>query len=221
MSCSRARLPGDREMAVRMAIGAGRRGRLVRQLLTETLLLFMLGGLAGLVLARGMTSLLVSRLPTLPVSGVARAHARLARDRALHGGTLARSRLCCPDWRPRSTASKPDVLSGLRDAAPRVGRLRLRHAFVIGQVAFSIAPGQSPAGLFARALHRAASVDPGFDAHGVELTSIDLTQGGYTDKTGPAFRSRAGRIASACCRACRRRRSPGVCPADSRSGGKR
>ena len=50
---------------MRLAIGAGP-GRLVRQLLTETILLFVLGGIAGLMLARGVTSLLVSRLPTLP-----------------------------------------------------------------------------------------------------------------------------------------------------------
>ena len=53
------------EMALRLAIGAGR-ARLIRQLLTETLLLFGLGGTAGLLLAHGMTSVLVSRLPTLP-----------------------------------------------------------------------------------------------------------------------------------------------------------
>ena len=53
------------EMALRLAIGAGR-ARLIRQLLTETVVLFALGGTAGLGLARGLTSLLVSRLPTLP-----------------------------------------------------------------------------------------------------------------------------------------------------------
>jgi predicted permease len=53
------------EIAVRLAMGAGR-ARLVRQLLAETLMLFSLGGAAGLMIARGLTSMLVSFLPALP-----------------------------------------------------------------------------------------------------------------------------------------------------------
>jgi predicted permease len=67
-----------------------------------------------------------------------------------------------------------------------MGRLRLRHAFVIGQVALSLVLIIS-AGLFMRALQRAASIDPGFDPHGVELASVDLAQAGYTKTTGPLF----------------------------------
>ncbi len=55
-----------RELAVRVAIGAGRM-RLVRQLLTETLLLFAAGGFSGLLVARGMTTLLLKLLPVFPV----------------------------------------------------------------------------------------------------------------------------------------------------------
>src|SRR5256885_15289063 len=53
------------EIAVRLAMGAGR-ARLIRQLLAETLMLFVLGGLAGVALARVLTSVLVALLPSLP-----------------------------------------------------------------------------------------------------------------------------------------------------------
>jgi predicted permease len=168
------------EMALRLAIGAGR-GRLIRQLLTETLLLFVLGGMAGVMLARGMTSLLVSQLPTLPFP----VSLALTLDWRVIAFAVALSLIAAllSGLAPAVEASKVDVLSGLRNDGSHAGRLRLRHAFVIGQVAFSIVLIVT-AGLFARALHRAASTDPGFDAHGVELISIDLTQGGYTDVTG-------------------------------------
>ena len=171
------------EMALRLAIGAGR-GRLVRQQLTETAVLFVLGGTGGLMLARGMTSLLVSQLPTLPFPvsltmpldwRVIAFAAALSLVAALLSGLA-----------PALEASKGDVLSRLRGDGRRLGRLRLRHAFVVGQVTFSVVLIIT-AGLFTRALHRAASTDPGFDAHGVELMSVDLMQGGYTDVTGRPF----------------------------------
>ena len=171
------------EMALRLAIGAGR-ARLIRQLLTETLLLFLLGGMTGLMLARGMTSLLVSRLPTLPFP----VSVSLALDGRMIVFTVALLFIAAflSGLAPAIDASKPDILSGLKNDAPCVGRLRARHAFVVSQVAFSVIL-IIPAGLFMRALHRAASIDPGFDSHAVELMSIDLTQAGYTATTGRPF----------------------------------
>jgi predicted permease len=171
------------EMALRLAIGAGR-ARLIRQLLTETVLLFVLGGTTGFLLARGMTSVLVSRLPTLPFP----VDLSLPLDGRVIAFTAGLSLVAAllSGLAPALDASKADVLSGLRNDAALVGRLRLRHAFVIGQVAFRIVLIIG-AGLFIRALQRAASIDPGFDPHGVELMSIDLTQGGYTHMTGRRF----------------------------------
>jgi predicted permease len=172
-----------REMALRLAIGAGR-AQLIRQLLTETVLLFVLGGTAGLLLAHGMTSVLVSRLPTLPFPVAL----SLTLDGRVIAFTVGLSLLAAvlSGLAPALDASKADLLSGLKNDAPLVGRRRLRHALVIGQVAFSIVLIVG-AGLFIRALQRAASIDPGFDPHGVQLMSIDLTQGGYTNMTGPPF----------------------------------
>ena len=171
------------EMALRLAIGAGR-GRLIRQLLTETVLLFVLGGTTGLMLAWGMTSALVSRLPTLPFP----VSLSLTLDGRVIAFTAALSLVAAllAGLAPAVDASKAEVLPGLRNDAPRVGRLRLRHAFVTGQVALSIVLIIT-AGLFIRALHRAASIDPGFDSHDVELATIDLAQGGYTEATGRRF----------------------------------
>jgi predicted permease len=87
---------------------------------------------------------------------------------------------------PALAASKTNVLSGLRNDSGMVVRLHLRYAFVVGQVALSLVLIIS-AGLFLRALQRAASMDLGFDVHGVELASLDLAQAGYTTTTGSLF----------------------------------
>ena len=171
------------EMALRLAIGAGR-ARLIRQLLTETVLLFVLGGTAGLLLAHGMTSVLVSRLPTLPFPVAL----SLTLDGRVVAFTVGLSLMAAllSGLAPALQASRADVLSGLKNEAPLAGRLRLRHAFVIAQVALSVVL-LIGAGLFIRALHRSASIDPGFDSHGVELASLDLAQARYTSVTGPPF----------------------------------
>ena len=171
------------EMALRLAIGAGR-ARLIRQLLTETVLLFVFGGTSGLLLAWGMTSVLVSRLPTLPFP-VAVSLTLGGRVFAFTAG-LSLVAALLSGLAPALEASRADLLSGLKNDAPLGGRRRLRYAVVIAQVAFSIVL-LIGAGLFIRALHRSTSIDPGFDSQGVELISIDLAQAGYTNVTGPPF----------------------------------
>jgi predicted permease len=173
-----------REIAVRLAMGAGR-PRLVRQLLTETLMLFALGGIGGVLLARSTTSLLVSRLPTLPFP----IDLNIALDARVIAFTIALSLVAAllSGLVPALQASKADVVGALKDETPGpFGRMRLRNAFVVGQVAFSIGL-VVVAGLFVRALQRVGASDPGFDPRGVELASLDLTVAGYTDTTGPLF----------------------------------
>lgn len=173
-----------REIAVRLAIGAGR-GRLIRQMLVESSLLFLAGGIAGLALARVMTTALVSLLPVLPLP----IDVSLPLDARAVGFTLALSlgAAVLSGLAPALHASRAEVVGGLKaDAQGGPGRLRLRNAFVVGQVAFSIVLVVG-AGLFARALHRAGSIDRGFDPHGVELAFLDLSLSGYTDTTGPVF----------------------------------
>ena len=172
-----------RETAVRLAIGAGR-ARLVRQWLTETLLLFALGGAAGLLLARGLTSLIVSLLPALPVP----LDVTLALDVRVLAFTAALSLVSAlvAGLTPALQASKADVVSALKESAPvSSGHSRTRHAFVVAQVALTIVL-VTGAGLFGRALHRASVADFGYDARGVEVAELDFSLAGYTQASAPA-----------------------------------
>jgi predicted permease len=181
-----------RAIAVRVAIGAGR-ARLIRQLITETMLLFVLGGAAGLLLARGMTSLLISVLPSLPLP----VDVSLPLDGRVVLWTTGLSLVAAilSGLAPALQASKADVVSALKDDPQGpADRLRLRNAFVIAQVAFSVLLVVS-AGLLVRALRNASAVDLGFDPRGVEVTSLDLSLAGYTRTTGPLFvRELANRV---------------------------
>lgn len=170
-----------REIAVRLAIGAGR-ARLVRQLLTETIMLFALGGVAGLFLARLGMAMLVPLLPALPFPIAV----TLALDWRVMAFTAAVSLVAAlfSGLAPALQASRADVLTSLNtDSQGPSGRSRLRHAFVIAQVAFSLLL-IIMAGLFVRALQQAGSTDPGFDPRGVELATIDPTMAHYTEATG-------------------------------------
>jgi putative ABC transport system permease protein len=87
---------------------------------------------------------------------------------------------------PALQASSGREASALKDDARTPERRRMRHVFITAQVALSLLL-VVVAGLFVRALERAGSIDPGFEPAGVELASIDLSQAGYTDVTGPQF----------------------------------
>ena len=173
------------EIAVRLAIGAGR-ARLIRQLLAETLLLFVLGGGAGLLLARGMTSAVVAwLLPEFPVP----VNLALPLDGRVVLFTMGISLLAAllSGLAPALQGSKADVVTALKaETQGPADRLRLRNAFVVAQVAFSILLVVC-AGLLGRALERVTVTERGFDPRGVELASIDLSLAGYTGATGPAF----------------------------------
>ena len=173
-----------REIAVRLAVGAGR-ARIIRQLLTETLILFFVGGVAGLTLARGMTTLLLGVLPSLPMP----VEMSLALDARVIAFTFGLSLVAAvlSGLVPALDASKADLVGHLKDdqqGGP--ARVRLRNAFVVGQVALSLLLVVA-AGLFLRALERAGSIDPGFDARGVELTALDLSIAGYDEARGRIF----------------------------------
>jgi predicted permease len=173
-----------REIAIRLAIGAGR-PRIIRQLLAESLFLCVISAGAGLALARGMTSILVSQLPNLPFP----INVSLALDVrvVLFSIGLSLFAALLSGIAPALHASKSDIVVALKDDSQLAfGRLRLRYAFVVAQVALSVLL-VVVGGLFLQTLRRVAVTDPGFDPTGVELASLDLSMAGYTNASGPLF----------------------------------
>jgi predicted permease len=174
-----------REIAVRLAIGAGR-GRLVRQLLTEAVVLFGGGCLAGLLLSRWLEAVLLSVLPELPFPvGVA-----IETDWRVLGFTVGLSlvaALLC-GIAPALHASRPDLVPSLKaqgfDGGP--ARLRLRNAFLVSQVTLALLLVIA-GGLFLRALDRAVRIPPGFDQTHVDVVSLDLSLAGFKDAEGRQF----------------------------------
>jgi putative ABC transport system permease protein len=174
-----------REIAVRLAIGAGR-GRLVRQMLTESIVLFSGGCIGGLVLSRWLEALLLSLLPELPLPvGVT-----IATDWRVLAFTiilsLAAAVLC--GLAPALQASRPDLVPSLKaqglDGGP--ARLRLRNAFLVSQITLALLLVVA-GGLLLRALERAVHIRPGFDQTNVDVVSLDLPLAGFKDQAGLAF----------------------------------
>jgi predicted permease len=172
-----------REIAVRLAIGASR-ARLIRQLLTESVLLFALGAATGLLMARGMTSLLLRLLPAFPLP--------VAVSLPLDGSVVAFATglsliaAVLSGLAPALHASKAEIVSALKIDQGPSDRLPLRNIFVVAQMALSILLIVA-AGLLARAQTRVTSTNHGFDPRDVEVTSLDLSMAGYTSVTGPGF----------------------------------
>jgi predicted permease len=149
------------------------------------MLLFLAGALGGLLLARGLTTLIPRLLPAFPLP----VDLSLPLDGRVIAFGLLLSLIASvlSGLVPAVDASKTDVVSALKDESQMTpARLGLRHAFVVGQIAFSVLLVVC-AGLLVRALGRVTTVDKGFDPKGVETVSLDLAMAGYTDVSGPVF----------------------------------
>jgi putative ABC transport system permease protein len=177
-----------REIAIRLAVGAGRL-RLIRQLLTESLLLALLGGAAGLLLAFWINQLLMSVQPPFPPPMEFRADLRL--DWRALGFTLLLSMLTglifglAPAW----AATRPNVVPALKDeTGTSDGRRRFssRNLLVVAQVALSLVL-LIGAGLFIRSLRHAQAIDPGFDTDNGLVMTLDLSLQGNSEERGRQF----------------------------------
>jgi predicted permease len=170
-----------REVALRLALGAGR-GRLVRQLLTESTLLFLGGGIGGIAVAWWLTTLL-SRL-TIPGRSVL---IDATPDARVLGFALAIAAITGLVFglAPAFQAVRLNLSGALKDGAASGGttRLRARSLFVGAQVAFAMLL-LITAGLFVRGLQRGLGFDPGFDAAGVVVGTFDLEPLGIGEEEG-------------------------------------
>jgi predicted permease len=163
-----------REIALRAALGAGR-GRLARQLLTETMVLFAFSGLIGIGLARVVVPLAIRMLPpqTTPIVLPLALDWRVL----LFAVSLSIGAAVVFGVLPAFRGSEVDAGAALRDGVRSSGRTRLRSAFVVGQIACSVLLVVLGA-TFVRILRQAGAADPGFDARGVDVATLDLSIAG-------------------------------------------
>ena len=172
----------QREVAIRVALGAGRR-RMIRQLLTESVLLALAGGMAGLLLGLWSSSALAPLIPPgFPVQRIP------IGDRVL-GFTLLISLLTGIAFglAPALHASKPDLNEALKEGGrsltESLGHHRLRGLLVVCEVALALVLLIS-AGLMIQSFRQLLRVDPGFNPRGVLTMGLDMSDPKY--QTNPA-----------------------------------
>ena len=169
----------QRELAVRLSLGASR-AEIVRQLLTESVLLATVGGALGVALAYGLVDVIVALMPpfTLPTE----AEIRLSVPVVLF--TLGASVLsgvlfgCAPAWQ----AAQTNVNSTLKEAgrSPSGGRHRLRRTLVVVEFALALTL-LTAGGLAVDSFYRVVNVDPGFRTEGVLTFSLPVPLDRLTD----------------------------------------
>ena len=181
----------NREIALRLAVGASR-ARLVRQLVTESLLLALIGGLAGLVVARWARDLLWSlRGPTFNHAGF-----RLDLDSGVLLFNMAVAALTgiLFGLAPALRATRADLSNDLKDRAGGGaqhfrGVGNTRSVLVIAQVALALI-ALVGAGLFVRSLRDAGHIDPGFDAAHLAILQYNVNDQSYNEARGREYHER-------------------------------
>jgi predicted permease len=166
-----------REIAVRLSLGAGR-FRVVRQLLTESVLLGMLGGAFGVLFAiwgmRSLTLLLSNGQANFTL------HAEL--NWSVLGVTAALSVVCglLFGLAPAIQSTRPDVMPALKNVRAGGPRRRAQHVLVVAQIAISFLILVA-AGLFVRTLNNLHSVQLGYARENILLFTLNAHQAGHRD----------------------------------------
>jgi predicted permease len=179
-----------REIAVRLALGAGR-WRIVRQLLTESILLSTLGGAAGVLLAWVIVQWFTAAPPpsgALPIALEFAANQRVLVFSLL----LSFATGLLFGMAPALQASRPGLVPALKDDAMTVGasrRLTLKNVLVVGEVAISCLLLVA-AGLFIRSLRTVQAIDPGFAVEELASAPLNVNLLRYTRAQGREFYAR-------------------------------
>jgi predicted permease len=175
-----------KEIAIRLALGGGR-ARIVRQLLTESLVLATAGGSAGLIVGWWAARLFkASLVPVFPMP--LQLESRPDLNVVLATTALAVLSAVVSGLAPALRITRPDVVDDLKDlggARDARGRFRTRASLVVCQIALSLML-VTAGGLFARGALRAAAGDPGYRYDGLLLASIDPGLAGYDEAQGHA-----------------------------------
>jgi predicted permease len=185
----------EKEMALRRAIGAGR-GRIVQQLLTESGLMGLLGGLAGMVVAYWAKDILIAFLaPNLPSLDPILIDRRVL----LFNIAVAVLTGIAFGLAPALHVSKFDLTKSLKESSRGVSegasRQRLRSFLVISEVAVAMVL-LNGAGLLLRSFLQLRSIDAGYKSDHVLMMTFDLTESKYKTTTAQAafFRQALDRI---------------------------
>ncbi len=173
-----------KEIALRLALGANRRG-LVGQLLTETVMLGLSGGVAGVVVAAGSLRFLLGTDLPLPVT------LDLGLDWTVLGFSLLISLIAglFLGLVPALQSTRPNLASTLKDetvGARRSGKWTLRNALVVAQVTVSLILLVG-AGLFLRSFQQVQSVDPGFGRDPAAILTVMVPGTRFTEDEGRVF----------------------------------
>ncbi len=177
----------QKEMAVRLALGAAR-SRIISQLLVESLLLALVGGLAGLALAVWIDKTLISFLPTSspPVAISATPDWRIL---LFNLGTFSLFAGLIFGLLPALQSTRPNLASTLKDQAGSIAggnSVGIRKALVAAQVTLSLLL-LIGAGLFIRSLDNLKGLDPGFRTKNLLTFSVDATTNGYSREQSLQF----------------------------------
>ena len=191
----------QKEIAIRLAVGASRRD-IVLQLLAESMVLAMFGALAGLLVSAWTSSLLVQIIPGQ--GGDSGLNASLDPRTVAFTLALALITGIAFGLLPAIQSTRPNVYPILKDQGGSViggfGQIRSRQALVVAQVALSLLLLVG-AGLFTRSLLNLRTLDPGFQTSNLVVFSVDASRNGYSPErirqTYQAMQERLGALPGA------------------------